>query len=390
MKIFHQLGHNQKWGLDSYFQNEVGDGFIFCAYNTAYDKFGGDISGYSPEKYMPISMLDLQYYGYKASNGLGSLDTYKFHPCHSSNQKNTLLPDPEVIKEGVNFQIKSGLKTILIPNKYWDKKEGEKLVQIINTLNDYVKRNRKDGIQYYMTVSFSDADIKDDVWVEKILSCLTDMDKVFDGYYILSGSYVEYKKKISIDFDYHTNLLRIFSTLNKQGFKTIYGYANWDSVLFYALTDIDGISIGTYENLRKFDIRRFTEGMGGGPSKGWYFSEKLLNMVRSQDLIPLRRSGALDFIRNQENIFSDIILDENYVWDNGKPDVHKNYLLAISKILKELSSYKNINERASVLLAKVDAARELYKKLHDQKINLLDESADYHLSTWHSFLSSKL
>ena len=31
MKILHQLGHNQKWGLDSYFQNEIGDGFIFCA-----------------------------------------------------------------------------------------------------------------------------------------------------------------------------------------------------------------------------------------------------------------------------------------------------------------------------------------------------------------------
>ncbi len=393
VKILHQLGHRHNWNLDCYFDNQIGDGFIFSAYSFPHGKIGTEVSYRKPEKYLPISFVDLQYYGYKNSRDKGELGSYDFHPAKMEVEGTTVTDYPELIYKGVEYQEKLGLTKIIIPMRCETTKDIGNLTSIVDKINKNITENKKDNVEYYLTISFTDSEIKDAEWVEKVLTLLTNINKKFDGYYIVCDSAPEYKKKISVNYDYYNNLTRVFSVLKKNNFRVIYGYANWDAIPFVTLTDIDYVSIGTFENLRRFSIKRFTEDIGGGPSQGWYYSEKVLNMIRSQELTKLRSNGCVDLIKNEKNIFSDIILDPAYPWannGNNRPDVHKNYLLAVSRELKEISSKKLGNERINYVIAKIADAKKVYKDLYDKKVFLDEESSDYHLSAWENFLKSKL
>jgi hypothetical protein len=393
VKILHQLGHRHNWNLDCYFDNHIGDGFIFCIYSFIEGKIGTEISSYKPIQYLPISFVDLQYYGYKNSKDKGALSSYNFHPAKMEADGTTITEYPELINSGIKYQEKIGINKIVIPMRCEIIKDIGKFTSIVDKINKYILDNKKSGTEYYLTVSFTDSEIKDAEWVEKVLTLLTNINKVFDGYYIACDPAPEYKKKISVNYDYYNNLSRIFSVFKKNNFQVIYAYANWDAIPFLALTDIDYISIGTFENLRKFNIKRFTEDIGGGPSQGWYFSEKVLNMIKSQELVKLRSNNCIELIRNEKNIFSDAILNPSYPWannGNNRPDVHKNYLLSISRELKEISLKRLGNERINFVLGRIAEAKKIYKELNNKKVYLDEESSDYHLSSWETFLKSKL
>lgn len=391
MKIYHQLGHNHKWALDSHFKNGVGDGFIFSAYSFKYGAVGNTVSGYTPEEYMQKTMMDLQYYGNKDSVG-GSLDTYPFNPLNLDSTDSTLVKGSELIVKGIEYQISLGLENIIVPMVY--EHDGiDHIISLLLKANKRIKSLKKtnDSNRFFMTVPFSNETIVNDNRVETLLQTMTDIDICFDGYYIVCDYSPEYKKKISIDYDYYGNLLKVFSVLNMQGFKTIHGYANWDALVFNALTNIDYTTIGTYENLRRFSIERFTESLGGGPSKGWYFSEKLLNFIRAEELKNLRKSNCLDLIANDKNIFSDAILAPDYIWNTHKPEVHKNYLLSISRLLSQLHSENSVKKRGATLLNMIEEARKLYGKLQKNfKVYLNDENSDYHLGMWASFVKQNI
>ncbi|MBA4319794.1 MAG: hypothetical protein C0412_15450, partial [Flavobacterium sp.] len=334
LKILHQLGHRHNWNLNCYFDNQIGDGFIFSAFSLPQGKIGTKISGYEPEQYLPVSFIDLQYYGYKNSKDKGNLDTYDFHPAKMDAKGLTVTEYPKSIIDGINYQIQLGIKKIIIPMRCETTKDIVKFSSIVERINKYISESKRADTEYYLTISFTDSEIKDSEWVEKVLTLLTKINKVFDGYYLVCGTEPQFKKKVSDNYHYYTNLARIFSVLKKNNFKLIYGYANWDAIVFIGLVDIDYISIGTFENLRKFSIKRFTEDIGGGPSQGWYYSEKVLNMIKSQELANLRIMNCIELIQNENNIFSDIILDSAYPWainGNNRADVHKNYLLSISR-----------------------------------------------------------
>ncbi len=393
VKILHQLGHRHNWNLDCYFDNQIGDGFIFCAYSFIEGKIGTEISGYKPSQYLPISLVDLQYYGYKNSRDKGALSSYAFHPAKMEAEGTTVTEYPELIIHGIRYQENIGINKIVIPIRCEITKDILRFSSIVEKINKFISDNKKPGVEYYLTVSFTDSEIKDAEWIEKVLTLLTNINKVFDGYYIVCDQAPEYKKKISVNYDYYNNLSRIFSVLKKNKFQVIYAYANWDAIPFLALTDIDYISIGTFENLRRFNIKRFTEDVGGGPSQGWYFSEKVLNMIRSQELVKLRSNNCIDLIRNNKNIFSDTILNLAYPWannGNNRPDVHKNYLLAISRELNEIGLKRLGNDRINYVLGRIAEAKKIYKHLYEKKVYLDEESSDYHLSSWETFLKSKL
>lgn len=384
MKLLHQLGHKHNWALDVYFQNNVGDGFIILAYSIAKDKIGSKLSGYSADKYLSLSFVDLQFYGSKNSKG-GKLDSYEFHPINYSGNKSTEVSTLDAVEAGIKYQENLGLKKILIPNIYSRTDQRVGMVDLLKRINSKVK-DKKVKREYFMTIPISGDMVRDDEAIEKLLQELTDMDISFDGYYIVCEPNLETRKKISVDFKYYVNLGKVLSTLKRQGFQVILGYSNVDSLVFSSLTKLDYVSIGTYENLRNFNIKRFTDANSGGPSDGWYYSEKLLNFVKAKQLEILHERGAIDLIRNEDNIFSDIILQKGYPWNTHRPDVQKNYLLAISRQLKALDKLDSNEERISWLARRIENAKETYRILESKGIFLDDESSGYHLSTWLSVL----
>jgi hypothetical protein len=393
MKVLQLAGHLMKWNLDAYYQNDISEGFIICAYNFEKGYFNRDkISGYETSDILSHAYFDLQYFAKKDAKNItkGKLATYPFHPAAAlddGSQTNTWIEN--LIKQGIKYQIEVlGLTNVIIPN-YYENDNLEQFVGMIKTINRWLNNNKIDGVKYYMTIPITNHTIIDAEKIDKLLYYLTDISIVFDGYYILCESKPDTRQKVSTDFKYLNNLTTVLHVLKKQKFTTIYSYANWDALVFLALTDIDYITIGTYENLRNFSIKRFTIDEDGGPSKGWYFSEKLLNFIKSPWLDLIRINNGLDLIRNERNIFSDAILTFGYPWSNQKPEVHKNYLLSVERQLKEIASIGDLIVRKKYVIDKIDAAIAAYRKLNEMNIYFDDESRNYHLATWRSYLLSK-
>ena len=393
MKIVHILGHNHNWNIEAFNDQGVGDEFLISAFS-----FG---QNFNEDKRISLllenevnCMIDLQFYGQKESRQVnkGKLKTFEFHPANIDN--NNLATNEALfscIKNAINFQIKCGFKKIIIPN-YYDNDNIYNLTTLIESINKYLEKNRHLGIEYYMTIPFSYDIIRDrdNIYIERILSLLTDMSISFDGYYIVSENKPESFKKITVDSGVITNLSRVFKTLKNQDFKIIYSFANWDAIIYLAQCDIDYITIGTYENLRSFSISRYTQDVSGGKSDGYYFSEVLLNMVKAKDLANIRLHSAINLIRNRDNIFSDIILNRDYIWSIHKPDVNKNYLIAISRLLNKISDISDIHQRTLYVLLLINNAINQYDNLNDKYVTLQGESQNYHLNVWRNQLLKSL
>lgn len=388
MKLLHQLGHKKNWNAETFYQNGIGDGFIFCAYSYEYEKIGTDFYTHKREQYMPISMLDLQFYGGKNSIG-GKLNTYPFHPIHRTISEGTEVSLIQDISSAIQFQEESGFQRIIIPHIY-NLHDSDYTISVLKSINNYLKKNKKDGLEYFMTLPFSVAEIKNANRVEQILQAATDMHVCLDGYYIVCEQNLTGNRKISEDPDYYENLSKIFSTLKRQEFKLIHGFSNVDAVLFSSITDIDYISIGTYEVQRSFNIDRYTEELSGGGSKGWYFSEKLLSFIRAQEISLIRKNGGLDLIKNDDNIFSDTILKESYDWNIHKPEVHKNYLVAVSRLLHIIHEKGSAKDKMDFTLSLALEARSIYRQLEQKGIFLSNESSGYHLPFWQTILTQNL
>lgn len=383
MIITHVLGHNSNWSIDSHLQQNIGGYFLITAFTHGIDF-------HKKKAFKPIldrSMIDLQFYGKKNSGDItkGKLSEIPFHPANCEDDEVTSVYFENCVKQAINYQIKEGFKNIIIPH-FYENEEVKDIVITIKQINKYISKNKIDGYKYFMTLTFANHIIIDKAKVEEILFACTDMDITFDGYFVTCENKPEYKRKLTTDIKILKNLSKVFKTLKSQQFETIYAYANWDAIIFLAQTDIDYITIGTYENLRKFDIRRFTEDQSGGGSKGYYFSEKLLNMIRADDVTVIRDTGNLSLIRNERNIFSDLILKPSFLWNIHKPDVNKNYLLAIDRLLTQIASVRDISQRKEYVLKLINDAIERYSKLEYNHIYLDNESSNYHLNVWKTYL----
>ncbi len=380
MKITHALGHNSNWSIESYHEQQIGDYFLIIAFNHGM-KF---LTKPAFRDIKEISMIDLQFYGKK--NNKGKLGEFSFHPANCSSLDVTNVYFDNCIKEAIEFQRGNGFRNIIIPH-YYDNEEVDGIISTIKKINNYVKTLQKGNERYFMTLPFANHIIIDKDKVETILFECTDQNICFDGFYIVCENKPEFRRKVTTELKILKNLTKVLKTLKDQNFKTIYSYANWDAVLFLTKTDIDYITIGNYENLRNFDIKRFTEDESGGGSKGYYYSEKLLNMIRADDLTQIRETNNLQLIKNDKNIFSDIIIREGYPWNIHKPEVNKNFFLAYSRLLEDVAGINDLSLRKQFMSEKIEKANQIYDILEQKGVYLDKESSNYHLNIWRTYLN---
>ncbi len=381
MKITHVLGHNSSWNIEANFEQNIGEYFLITAFNNGIDYYSKKVF----QRIKDISMVDLQFYGKKSRKG--KFSEYPFHPANSKSKDETSVYFENCVKQSIQFQKDKGFKNIIIPH-FYENEDVKDIVGTLKTINKYISTIKKGNEKFFMTLPFANHIIINKEKVEEILFESTNMNIVFDGYFIVCENKPEFRKKITTDIKVLRNLSKVLKTLKQQEFETIYAYSNWDAIIFLAQTDIDYITIGTYENLRNFDIKRFTEDESGGGSKGYYFSEKLLNMIKADYVTLVRDTGNLSIIKNDKNIFSDIILKEGYPWNIHKPDVNKNYLLSISRILHATANITDISKRKEFVMSMINDAIHNYHELEANGVYLDYESSNYHLNTWKTFLSN--
>ena len=308
-RVLHLAGHNYKWNLESYIDHGIGDGIIFTAYSIPYQSYGKKLSGYKADLYKESSTIDLQFYGNKKSIG-GKLSSYPFHPIHASSSSKTVIDGADQVEAAIKYQQNASIKNVIVPNFFY--KDTLNTNKMLKRIHDRAMALKKKNEKFFMTLCFDKDLLLDELKIEYILQRATEMDIKFNGYYLVFENSVGYKQKISIDFKYYNNIYKILSTLKLQDFEVIVSYANFNALVFLSLCNIDYITIGTYENLRNFSIERFTEELSGGPSRGWFYSEKLLNFIKAEYIDFFRSKACANIIANDRNIFSNVILDDSF------------------------------------------------------------------------------
>jgi len=175
--------------------------------------------------------------------------------------------------------------------------------------------------------------------------------------------------------------LLFINTLKRNDFLVYLGYTNTEAFL-YSVADPDSISMGSYENLRRFKISRFTsieKNVRRQPNARLY----------SRQLFQLIDYGYIDGIKELFNKLELIFEDSNYNplkfkteynWNFSRPEPYKHFFLVFSSQVSTLPA--SISDRIDYLKDAFTKSLQIYKELEEAGV-VLDENSDgSHLSFW--------
>ncbi len=382
MKVYHQTGHNIKWNIDS-LNEGVGDGLIFSPINIDADKLSGLDSNLKQGGF-----LDPQLY--LLNQAKGSIETYPFFPGNLKSDFSTPDLDNDNIvlaKLCIDYQLKNDFKYLVIPTKYNVENPTNYLLQctdyFVFPFCDYAKEV-KNTRKILLSVIVKGIMLTDDEKRNEVLNWITGHQNV-DGVYLIFEN--NFSSKQIKDFDFLFNALRFIKILKDNQMEVHIGYSNTEALL-YSIAMPDSITIGSYENLRSFGIRRFQE-LENSPMRSpnaRLYSSKLLQWVDYGYIQPMKTlvENYSDFF--DESVYNPLTnFEPDYNWQFKKTEPYKHYFYVFDKQIKALS--ENQNDRIDDLKASIKTAKTLFEKIESSV--LLDDNSDgSHLQHWFNVINA--
>ena len=226
--------------------------------------------------------------------------------------------------------------------------------------------------------------LTDDDKRNEVLNWITSHQNV-DGVYLIFEN--NFSSKQIKDFDFLFNALRFIKVLKDNLMEVHIGYSNTEA-LVYSIAMPDSISIGSYENLRSFGIRRFQE-LENGPMRSpnaRLYSGKLLQWIdygyiqSMKQLVPDYESYF------EESKYTPLNFTPEINWQYKKTEPYKHFFFIFYNQMKILSSIQT--ERILFVKASIKKALELFKQIENSDV-LLDENSDgSHLPIWYNVVSA--
>lgn len=380
MEVYHQLGFRENWNFDVFDKYSIGDGFIFSPVNLAQIKLEKLDS-----KYKKVGFLDPQCY-YPDLKPKGKLLTYDYFPQNIINSESCttkyFLEDNNSSKEAkecLNIQIKNDFKYLVIPfnrimsstiSKIIDKNKEKYINPFIEELS-----NIETDKEVLLTLVISEDQIKHEESRNEILNWVTGIRKI-DGVYLIFQSERK-SKQIKIE-DVLLSELVFIDKLIENDLKVIIGYTNTEALL-YSIAMPTAITIGSYENLRKFNEDRFIENEKNVRSPvARLYSSYLLNWIPSGTINSIRESSLDEFDKlfdkNEERPYN---LSNEFNWHFTKPELYKHYFISFYKQIKKIPSTRK--ERIKYLKKLIENALGYYQNAN---VPFDSDSDGEHLLVW--------
>lgn len=380
MKVYHQTGFRHNWNIDS-FQHNVGDGLIYSPINIDADKLLQ-----LDKSVKETGFLDPQLY--LLNEAKGTLDTYPYFPGNIKPDYST--PDLDnsnqiLAQLCIEFQLKNNFEYIVIPTRYYVDNPTTYFSQtsdyFVTPFCDYIKEKRikKRILQSVIvkTIMLTDEEKRNEA-----LNWITGQN--VDGVYLIFEDNAT-EKQIK-DFEFLLNALKFIHILKLNGMEVHLGYNNTEAIL-YSIAMPDSVTIGSYENLRSFGIKRFQD-LENGPMRApiaRLYSSLLFQWIDYQYIDAMSR-----LINNYENYFDDseykpLMFKPDYNWQFMKPEPYKHYFYVFNKQIKSLPETQK--ERIEILKAKIKESIGLFKII-ENSVLLDDDSNGSHLPTWFNVISA--
>jgi hypothetical protein len=381
MKVYHQTGFRDKWNIES-FQNGVGDGLIFSPINIDADKLLA-----LDCKIKRTGFLDPQLY--LLNEAKGTLDSYPYFPGNLKPDFTT--PDLDnshlmLAQLCVDYQLKNDFQYLIIPTRYFADNPTSFYIQstdyFVVPFCDYVKE-RKAKKKILLSVIIKTIMLSDEEKQNEVLNWITG-HQFIDGVYLIFEN--NFTSKQIKDFDFLLNALRFIKILKDNQMEVHLGYTNTEALL-YSIAMPDSITIGSYENLRSFGIKRFQD-IENGPMRApraRLYSSKLLQWLDYQYVEAMR-----ELIPNYEGYFDEsdykpLMFKSEYNWQFQKPEPYKHYFVVFNKQIQDLPL--NQNDRIDIMKETIRKAVNLYKIIEDEVL-LDDDSNGSHLPTWFNVINA--
>lgn len=382
MKVFHQTGHNIKWNIDS-FKEGVGDGLIYSPINIDADK----LIGYS-EELKSGGFLDPQMY--LLNEAKGCIETYPYFPGNLKSDFSTPDLDNDSINLArlcIDYQLQNNFKYIVIPTRYNTENPTNYLIQsseyFVYPFCDYAKES-KSGKKILLSVIVKGIMLTDEEKRNEVLNWITSHQQVDGVYLIFENNFTSKQIK---DFDFLLNALRFIKILKDNLMEVHIGYCNTEALL-YSIAMPDSITIGSYENLRSFGIRRFQDienGMMRSPNARLY-SSKLLQWVDYGYIQPMKKlveNYADYFDSSSYNPLTNF--EPDYNWQFKKTEPYKHYFYVFNNQIKSLPEGQS--DRIEKIKTDIKQARNLFNKI-ENSVLLDDDSDGSHLQHWFNVINA--
>jgi hypothetical protein len=380
MKVYHQTGFRHNWNIDC-FQKQIGDGLIYSPVNIDSDKLLQ-----LDNNLKKSGFLDPQLY--LLNEAKGTLDTYPYFPGNIKPDYST--PDLDnsnqiLAQLCIDYQLINNFEYIVIPTRYYADNPTTYFSQtsdyFVSPFLDYVRAN---NIQKKILQS---------VIVKTIM--LIDEEKRNEALNWITGQYVDgvylifednaTGKQIK-DFEFLLNALKFIQVLKMNGMEVHLGYNNTEAIL-YSIAMPDSVSIGSYENLRSFGIKRFQD-LENGPMRApraRLYSSLLFQWIDYQYIDAMSK-----LIGQYESYFDDseykpLMFKPDYNWQFMKPEPYKHYFYVFNKQIKDLP--ENQFDRMVALKAKIKDSINLFKTI-EESVLLDDDSNGSHLPTWFNVINA--
>lgn len=380
IEVYHQCGFRDKWNYDIYCEDGVGDGFIFAPKMERIKKLNK-----LPEEVLKKSFFDSQFYCPTSKEE--KFSQFDFFPNKIADGYSTSdFQELAYLSANrcIDFQVENEFKILLIPTIVYDETPS-KYIDIIRELyiEPYIKKIvqlKNNTKKVLLTVAVKDSQLLDEKYRDRLLNVITSYNEI-DGVYLVP-IYSSASKRIK-DFNNLYNMLCFIDILKQNDMYVHLAYSDIEGIIF-TLADIDSVSIGTYENLRRFELKNFKEKdknqnySYGGPKRRIY-SNKLYQWIDYDYL------GALKRLKNFKNLFE----ENKYVsfnvpgcenWNFKFPDLYKHYLMSLFNQYKKLPC--NYNDRYDFLCNELSRAMEINENIEGSGILFDINSNGDHLPKW--------
>jgi hypothetical protein len=270
---------------------------------------------------------------------------------------------------------------LVIPTRHFDVKPSDYYNQLEEFyVTPFLQSCHRQGTsqKLLLTVIVSQQQLRNENNRDQLLNWVTSLSDI-DGVYLIFENNIS-SKQIK-DAGFICDTLIFIELLKNSDLEVHVGYTNTEGLL-YALANADSITMGSYENLRQFSIKRFSESENKpmSPPKARLYSRQLLQWVDY---------GYLDAIRalynDWDSIFEDskyrpLMFQSEYNWHFSKPEPYKHFFLMFASQVEEIT-----NESSNLfhfMIQKINDAMEKFRELEYCGV-ILDENSDgSHLSYW--------
>lgn len=380
ISVYHQCGHNDVWNFDIYSDDKIGDGFILGP--KMRTKKGKIIS--LDEEIKKDSFFDPQFYQPRSS--LKKLSEYDFFPNVICDNGYNTMDYNEMsnisAQKCISFQLEQKYKNLIIPTTVYNETPQnylESLKQLyIEPFVNVIRNKDINDKGVLLTVVIKDSQLLDANYTNELLNVITSYTEI-TGIYLVP--YCKKSTKRIKDIDFIINLLKFIKILKDNQMYIHIAYSDIEGLL-YSLAGIDSVSIGTFENLRQFDLENFDEREEGGhprtPNRRIY-SNKLFQWIDLNYLGALKSFEGFDGLFEYNKYITLEVPDEQN-WHFRFPELYKHYMMTIYNQYKLLPD--NYEQRYNYIKSELMNAVRLNKKIDDFGILFNSDNDGSHLECW--------